>query len=148
AGGNPPGLAGFWSNNTFTFADMGALIPLDDYIARDHFDTSKYIDVYIQYCQYRGKTWCLPTTPATVALHWNKDLFKAKAEKLTEAGLDPNRPPRTLRELEQYAEMLTVRDDATRKIIQMRFLPTEPGWWNWAWGNYWGGKLYDGDKKS
>ena len=147
AGGNPPDLAGFWSNNTFTFADLGALTPLDDYIARDHFDLSKYIDVYIENCQYRGKTWCLPTTPATVALHWNKDMFKAKAKELTGAGLDPDRPPRTLRELEQYAEILTIRDTTTGKMVQMGFLPTEPGWWNWAWGYYWGGKLYDGAGK-
>ena len=145
AGGNPPDLAGFWSNNTFTFADMNALTPLDDYIQRDHFDTKKYIDVYLQNCQYHGKTWCLPTTPATVALHWNKDMFKAKSKELREAGLDPDRAPRTLKELELYSQILTVRDPITKKITQMGFLPTEPGWWNWAWGYYWGGKLDDGN---
>jgi len=147
AGGNPPDLAGFWSYNTFSFADMGALTPLDDFIQRDHFDTSKYIDVFIQSCQYHDKTWCLPTTPAIVALHWNKDLFHASAKELTAAGLDPERAPRTLAELERYAEVLTKRDPATGKMLQMGFLPTEPGWWNWAWGYYWGGKLYEGDDK-
>ncbi len=136
AGGNPPDLAGFWSNNTYSLADMGALTPLDEYFKRDHFDTEKYIDVYLQSCQYRSKTWCLPTTPATVALHWNKDLFRA-------AGLNPERPPQTMDELLEYAEKLTKRDEKGN-IVQMGFLPTEPGWWNWGWGFFWGGRLCEG----
>ena len=139
AGGNPPDLSGFWSNNVYSFADMDALTPLDDYFKRDHFDTSKYIDVYLNSCQYRGKTWCLPTTPATVALHWNKDMFR-------DAGLDPERPPRTIQELWEYSEKLT-RRDKDGNFLQMGFLPSEPGWWSWGWGYFWGGKLCDGLEK-
>ena len=139
AGGHPPDLAGFWSKNTFTFADMGALQPLDDFIRRDNFDLNKYIDIYLENCKYRGKIWCLPTTPATTALHWNRDMFAA-------AGLDPNRPPRTIKELEEYTEKLTKYDDKG-KIVQMGFLPPEPGWWNWGWCYFWGGRLCDGIDK-
>jgi ABC-type glycerol-3-phosphate transport system substrate-binding protein len=85
---------------------------------------------------YRGKVWALPTTPASVALHWNKDHFRA-------AGLDPERPPRTIEELDAFAEKLTQRD-ADGKIVRMGFMPSESGWWNWGWGYFFGGKLYDG----
>lgn len=118
---------------------MGALTPLDDFIRRDHFDTSAYIDVYWQSSRHRGQTWCLPTTPAAVALHWNKDMFQA-------AGLDPEQPPRTIGELEDFAAKLT-RRGPDGKIVQIGFLPTEPGSWNWAWGYFFGGKLNDGLEK-
>jgi len=78
----------------------------------------------------------LPSVPASVALHWNKELF-------ARAGLDPESPPKTLRELDEMAERLTVRDE-TGRIVQMGFLPPEPGWWNWAWGYWFGGRLWDG----
>lgn len=136
AGGQPPDICGFWGFNTHLFAEMGALRPLDDLIARDKIDSSKYIPVFWEMCQHRGKTWCLPTTPATVALHWNRDMFQ-------EAGLDPDKPPRTTEELEQFADKLTKRDSNGR-ITQMGFLPPEPGWWNWCWGYFFGGKLEDG----
>jgi len=30
-------------------------------------------------CYHRGHIWCLPTTPATCALHWNKTMFAEPA---------------------------------------------------------------------
>jgi multiple sugar transport system substrate-binding protein len=139
AGGNPPEAVGFWSQNTHTFADRDALLPLDPFIERDHFDMTKYLPVYEQGFRHRGKIWALCTTPASVALHWNKDLFK-------EAGLDPERPPRTLEELEEFAEKISKKDD-TGRVVRVGFLPPEPGWWNWAWGYWFGGKLNDGLEK-
>lgn len=50
-----------------------------------------------------GKYWGLPTAVRALALFWNKDLFK-------EAGLDPNEPPRTWEQLQEYAIKLTKRD--------------------------------------
>ncbi|HYG74776.1 MAG TPA: ABC transporter substrate-binding protein [Planctomycetota bacterium] len=141
AGGQPPDICGFWEFNTHSFADMGALRPLDDLIERDKdkIDASKYIPVFWEMCKHRGKMWCLPTTPAAVALHWNKDMFR-------EAGLDPEKPPRSIQELEEFAEKLTKKDKDGR-IIQMGFLPPEPGWWHWSWGYFFGGKLNDGLEK-
>jgi len=149
AGGQPPDLAGFWSSNTPLFADMGALTPLDGYIQNDNFDTGRFIDVYWESCRHRGKVWCLPTTPATVALHWNKDLFQAardQGKKVQGKLVDPEHPPETIKELDELAEALTIRDNSG-KIVQLGFLPAEPGWWNWAWGYYFGGKLNAGLEK-
>lgn len=50
-----------------------------------------------------GKYWGLPTAVRALALFWNKDLFK-------EAGLDPNKPPRTWEQLQDYAVKLTKQD--------------------------------------
>lgn len=111
-------------------ADRGAIIPLDDYCTSYGISADLYIPVYWQLCRYRGHVFALPTTPGDVALHWNKRLFR-------EAGLDPDRPPRTIEELDQYAERLTKRDCAGR-ITQVGFIHSEPGWWHWSWGCFFG----------
>jgi len=62
------------------------------------------------------------------------------------AGLDPERPPRTTQELDEMAAKL-VKFDSNGNIVQMGFLPTEPGWWNWGWGYFFGGKVNAGIEK-
>jgi multiple sugar transport system substrate-binding protein len=52
-----------------------------------------------------GKYYALPTAVRSLALIWNKDLFK-------KAGLDPEIPPKTLDELVEYAQKLTIYDKA------------------------------------
>lgn len=136
AGGDPPDLAGLFDADVVSFADKNALIPLDDHLARAGIPLDRFLPVFIDACRYRGRTWAVPTTPASVALHWNKDLFRR-------AGLDPERPPRTIGELDAMADRLTVRD-AQGRIVTMGFLPWEPGWWNWAWPYFFGGRLWDG----
>ena len=54
-------------------------------------------------CTYKGKLYALPTTPAVVALHYNKRFFYQAADKLYALGLDPTRPPRTIEEFDRYA---------------------------------------------
>ncbi|MBI5832382.1 MAG: ABC transporter substrate-binding protein [Armatimonadetes bacterium] len=139
AGGNPPDVAGLWSNNTHVYADMNAIRTLDDLCEQAGIGPRDFIPSFWDLCTYRGHVFALPTTPATVALHYNKKLMRA-------AGLDPDRPPRTIEELDAAAARLTTRD-ADGKIDIAGFLPSEPGWWNWAWGYWFGGELYDGKSK-
>jgi ABC-type glycerol-3-phosphate transport system substrate-binding protein len=74
-----------------------------------------------------------------VGLHWNKALFR-------EAGLDPERPPQTLAEFDDFAEKLTKRDPKTGALEQIGFLPQEPYWWAWAYPMWFGGHLWDGEQ--
>jgi len=64
----------------------------------------------VQQMKVDGKYYALPTAVRSLALFWNKTLFK-------EAGLDPNRPPATLAELVDYAKKLTKRS-ANGDLIQ------------------------------
>jgi ABC-type glycerol-3-phosphate transport system substrate-binding protein len=128
AGGNPPDVAGFWSHTVVAYAEKGALMPLDRLMERDGISRDDYLPAVIDGCEYRGFIWGLPTTPATIALHYNKTHFR-------EAGLDPDRPPQTLAELEEYSRRLTKRD-ATGRITQLGFSPSDPGWWSPMW-LYW-----------
>jgi multiple sugar transport system substrate-binding protein len=141
AGGNPPDILGLWSSNVAAFADQGALVPLDDYLKRDGLGPDHWIPVYWRMCQHRGHTWAVPTTPSVTALLWNKAMFRDAAVELRAAGLDPNRAPQTIEELGRYADVLTKRD-AEGNLIQVGFLPQEPDWFVWAYGPYFGGRLF------
>ncbi|MDD5706768.1 MAG: ABC transporter substrate-binding protein [Kiritimatiellae bacterium] len=157
AGGNPPDLAGLWSHTVPDFAEKGALTPLDGLARRAGIGADRYTPVFWKLCRHRDLLWALPTTPATMALHWNRRLFR-------EAGLDPDRPPRSLAELDAMAERLTivsvVRDGARVKlpftnltveeraarefaIEQMGFMPSQ-SWFAEMWGYWFGGDLWDG----
>lgn len=140
-GGNPPDIAGVWGNGLSVFADANALIPLDDFMEAEGIKPkewlARYYPVYADICYVRGKIVAVPTTPTANALHWNKTLFR-------QAGLDPDRPPRTLEELNEYAEKLTKKDPVTGKIVQMGYLPQEPGIHLWALPRIFGGEIFDG----
>lgn len=140
AGGNPPDVAGFWSHTIMAYAEKGALTPLDRLIERDGIKREDYVPAVIDSCEYRGVTWGLPSTPATIALHYNKKLFR-------EAGLDPERPPRTLAELEDAARKLTKRD-ASGRITQLGFSPSDPGWWSPMWGFFFDADLVDAEGRT
>jgi multiple sugar transport system substrate-binding protein len=161
AGGNPPDVAGLWSSYIPDFAEKGALTPLNKMIDQAGIKAEDYIPTYWQQCTYQGFMWALPNTPTTLALHWNKKLFR-------EAGLDPNRPPRSLDELEALSDKLTIVEierngksvrvrypDLTEdekhaknfKLAQVGHLPTQPGWWIPQWVYWFGGSLWDGDRR-
>ncbi len=163
AGGDPPDIAGLYSFNVASFADQRALMPLDELCSEHGLGEDHYIPVYWQIVRHRGQTWALPTTPATVALHYNRTMFR-------QAGL-PDRCPRSIGELDDWAERLTVVrirvDGAEREcpwreyraladsgehavefvdFVRMGFLPTEPGWFNWGLCAWFGGGLIDPDR--
>ena len=141
AGGDPPDVVGLWAYNIASFGDAGALQPLDDFIRADGTTPeawlARYYPVYARMMQHAGRVYAGIATPATIALYWNKTLFR-------EAGLDPDRPPRTLAEFNDYARRLTQHDPKTGAITQMGFLPQDPGWWPWVFLLWFGGELFDG----
>ncbi len=136
AGGDPPDLAGLYSVDVPVFASQNALVPLDEMFKEAGISERTFVRVYWDLCKYSGKMWAIPSTPSTWALHWNKKLFR-------EAGLNPDRPPRTIQELDTYARRLTKVDENGR-LIQVGYLPTEPGWWKYPWALWFGGTLWNG----
>jgi len=137
SGGNPPDVAGLFSFDISSNVEQNALLPLDEVLAEHGITPDRYIPHYWQLCRHQGRTWCLPTAPGTISLFWNKKLFR-------EAGLDPERPPRTIEELDRFARQLSKTDPGTGEILQAGFLPSEPGWYRYGWGWWFGGRLVDG----
>lgn len=141
-GGESPDVLGLWSWAVAPFAEGNALRPLDELMAQSGLGRDHYIENYLKLGEYDGRVYALPTTPATVALFYNKAHFRRKADQLRAAGLDPDRGPATIDELTRYADVLTEFGPDGRPTV-MGFSPTEPGWFHATWGYYFGGTLYD-----
>lgn len=103
-GGSPPDLGVLFSIDLFTLTDIDAIIPLDDYIAKDGGD--EYLkDFYpglMENGQTAGKTWGIPFQRSTIVMYYNKDAYKA-------ANLDPESPPKNWEQLVEYSKKLTVK---------------------------------------
>ena len=141
-GRDPPDVAGLWNWCVVPFAEGGALEPLDDLMKESGLTRDYYIENYLKLGEVRGKIYALPTAPMSLALFYNKEHFRKKAKELRAAGLDPDRAPRTIEEMDRYAEVLNeFEPDGSPRI--MGYLPTEPGWYNHAYGYFFGGKLVD-----
>ncbi|HEY7088050.1 MAG TPA: ABC transporter substrate-binding protein [Tepidisphaeraceae bacterium] len=143
AAGDPPDVAGVWDAQITQFAAMNALEPLDDWAKAAGITRGDYLKpVFYDGCSYNGHLYGLPSTPGGVALHYNKKIFRDKAKELRAAGLDPDRPPRTIDELDRYSAVLDTWDK-NGNLIAAGFLPQEPGWWMSLMSYWFQGDVYD-----
>lgn len=134
AGGNPPDIIGMGNFSIPAYAECNALEPLDELadavgIRREHYARAVWPMLV-----HRGRLWGIVNTCGALALFYNKSLFR-------EVGLDPERPPRTIDELDDYAARLDKSSGID--LVRAGFLHMEPDWWTWHWGYYFGGSLYD-----
>lgn len=140
AGGDPPDIAGLYDFILPQYADQDALLALDELIADAGVDLQSLNPIWLDICRYRGDLYALPSTPYTIALYYNRRLFR-------EAGLDPNNPPRTTDEFYDAVIRLTRTDDAGR-ISQLGWTtsPAMLGWWPWIWPKFFDAPLWDGER--
>ena len=105
--GTPPVTSVLLSTDMFTLIDEDAIVPFDDIAtsAEDKAWIKSFYPAFMANSQTGGKTWGIPFQRSTIVLYWNKELFK-------EAGLDPNTPPASWKEMLEYAQKLTKRDAA------------------------------------
>ena len=148
AGGVPPDVAGLWDTQLDDFAAANALEPLDELAAAHGIGPQTYKPIFWKACtSYKNHLWGLISTPASVALFYNKQSFIDHAADLRAAGLDPDRPPQTLDELDKYAYALTTFQPggtgSERRIKASGFLPMEPGWYVTVMAYWFGGELFD-----
>ncbi|TXT43290.1 MAG: multiple sugar transport system substrate-binding protein [Spirochaetes bacterium] len=94
-------------------------LPKSDF-NKEYFDKNFYSFV-AESVDFGGKYYSVPTAVRTLALIWNKKLFK-------DAGFDPEKPPKTLDELAAYARKLS-KYDAQGNLVQagMAMQPTGQG---------------------
>ncbi len=112
--GNPPDVVSQFIP-IVKWASRMALMPLDEYIARDNFDTTVFFPALWQEMRWQGHIFGIPVSSASFAFYYNKKLFR-------EAGLDPERPPQTWDEVREYNRRLT-RYDKSGNIVKMGFFP-------------------------
>lgn len=94
----------------------------------------RYFDTAWAGGTYEGKQYALPFVTDTQMLFWRKDQFR-------EAGLNPDRGPRTYAELEQYAAKLTKRDGNNLQRIGFHPIIGEGGLEMWVQNR--GGRFFD-----
>ncbi len=118
-GGVPPDVI---NQDRFTVGDWASrdtFQPLNDFLAAetgpDAIKRENFYEAAWNEAEYNGKTYAIPSGIDDRMLLYNKKLFK-------EAGLDPNKPPRTWEELKEYAVKLTKKnDDGT--FARIGFIP-------------------------
>jgi len=118
--------------NVIWGAAQGLLQPLDDYVPQDAWDD--LMDNVKEFVSYKGKYYAYPqlVEPAIV-LFYRADLFE-------QAGLDPNKPPKTWDELIEYAQKLA-KYDANGNLVRAGISLRKSGggsgvcekWWFWLY---------------
>jgi len=108
-GGTGPQLAVLLAAEMHSLQDLDILVSLDE-IGLDA-DGKKWIDgfypAFLANSVVDNKTWSVPYQRSTAVMYYNKAAF-------TEAGLDPDKFPRTWAELAAAGEKLTKRDASGR----------------------------------
>lgn len=136
AGGSPPDILGVWNFSVPAFAESGAILPLDELAEEFGIRRERYALAVWPMLTHHDRLYAIVSTCGSLALYYNRGLFR-------EAGLDPDRPPRTIEELDAAAISLTAEESPGGRLTRAGFLHTEPDWWTWHWGYFFGGSLYD-----
>ena len=102
-------------SNLGPLARSNALRPLDTLFQQSGLREADFVPASLALCRYQNRLYGMPFLIDDSALLWDKQAFR-------EAGLDPDRPPRTLEELADDAVKLTKRD-ADGKIVRLGLRP-------------------------
>ncbi|MGE5674001.1 MAG: extracellular solute-binding protein [Mycobacterium leprae] len=100
AGPNGPSMIQVYEIGSRFMIDSGLITPMQQFVTADNFDTKDIEPQILNYYSMNGKLNSMPFNTSTPLLYYNKTAFK-------EAGLDPEKPPKTLEEFAQDAKILT-----------------------------------------
>ncbi|UPK45440.1 ABC transporter substrate-binding protein [Paenibacillus pabuli] len=134
AGGNPPDVALFDRFKVGTWAAQGSLTDLSSMAEESGIRKEMYYPFAWEESSYQGKLYAMPMDTDSRLLFYNKDHFK-------EVGLDPNKPPQTIAELEAAAEKLTIKEG--KRFKRIGFIPWYSQGWLYTWGWAFGGEFQD-----
>jgi multiple sugar transport system substrate-binding protein len=115
---------------SYALATQGAFEAIDDALAQIGFDPSRANQGLLPYMKWKGVTYIYPQNTDITLLFYRTDLFQ-------EAGLDPAKPPKSIAELDDYAQKLTVRNG--QDITRYGFIPwldagADPSTWTFQFG--------------
>ncbi|MDR1107081.1 MAG: extracellular solute-binding protein [Treponema sp.] len=99
---------------TYGMAAQGGFEPLDDVFKEVGINMDNINPAVIPLMKYNGVTYIFPHNTDTILLFYRTDLFE-------EAGLDPSNPPKTIAELDEYAQKLTV--SSGQDVTRYGFIP-------------------------
>ena len=116
---NAPHIVQVYEVGTQTLLDSNAIKPVYELFEENDMDINwdDFIGPLKAYYSVDGNLYSLPFNSSTPFLFYNKDAFE-------EAGLDPNQPPRTFKEVEEYGRQL-VESGAVENALTV-------GWPSWV----------------
>jgi multiple sugar transport system substrate-binding protein len=138
AAAKPPDVIFVDGPQVAEWAERGALQPLDKWVNAAGIRAEDYWTPCWKENLYRSQVWAMTfCADPNFAFAWNKKDFR-------DVGLDPERPPQTIDELDEYAAKLTKIENG--KITRLGILPWDQyGKTNslFTWGWVFGGSFYD-----
>lgn len=125
-----------------SWAEWGALTPLTDLCKKAGIGPEDYFGPCWRQNVYRGDVWALTfCADPNFGFAWNKEVFR-------EAGLDPDKPPRNIEELNQLARATTKREGA--ELVRIGLIPWAqygPANSIFTWGWAFGGDFFDYERQ-
>ncbi len=112
-------------------ARSGALLPLDPLAQKEVWSRSQFVPAMWDAVWHDGRMYAVPGGGDYIALYSNKDVF-------AETGLDPERPPRTVWDLEPYSDKI-IRTNGQGNLIRLGYAPGDFLYW----ASIFGGQFYD-----
>ncbi len=124
--------------NAYSYAANDSFEALDEYLKNSEIDINSFFPGCADVIFYKDQAYLIPQDSNVVMLYYNVDLVK-------EAGLDPENPPKTIDELDQWAEKLSVKAaDGTYERIG--FIPWQDhGSDAWIMPFFFGTNVYEPD---
>jgi len=138
AANKPPDAVFVDGTQTAAWAEQGALQPLDRFVKGsgvkpDDFFAPCWLQNY-----YRDHVWAMTyCADPNFAFAWNKKVFR-------DCGLDPEKPPKTIAELDKYNDIISQVEDG--RITRIGIIPwAQFGSANatFTWGWVYGGSFFD-----
>ncbi len=130
AGGTAPDLAHVDNFTTVSWAARLAFEDLQPLVDADGVKLKEeFFDWAVDESTYKGHLYSLTILEGHQLFAWNKKHF-------AEVGLDPEKPPKSAEELEQYADLLDKREGG--KLVRIGFDPLSTMLF-WALGFWWYG---------
>jgi multiple sugar transport system substrate-binding protein len=122
--GTAPDISWIHTDFLDKLVEAGAILPLDGFIRGEdpiaEEDMQDFFPPLLDAGTYRGVLYAMPMEATSLALLYNRGLFR-------KAGLDPTKPPATWDELKRYSAKLTVDRDGDGRIDQYGvFVPVFP----------------------
>lgn len=136
AAGNPPDVIIHDISQVAQRASKKQVTNLAPYLAKDNIKDRFFPHLY-NAMQYKNEVYALPFVTDTRVLFYNKAVFK-------EAGLDPEKPPKTWAELEEYAKKIDKINNG--KIERLGYHPRLAGGQDVFLNNADGGRPWLDDK--